>query len=118
MTTRCRTSRTAGYQPAGARATSPRRQVAGAPAAKLAAVQGEGRFTPRVVVLLLLLAACMRSVPKKETRQADAVAEKRGIVGGLINQVAAPPPPTAHYAPIAENGFMAEATWKAIAKSC
>src|SRR2546430_3846477 len=60
----------------------------------------------RVVVLLLLLAACMRSVPKKETRQSDAVAEKRGIVGGLINQVAAPPPPTAHYAPIAENGFI------------
>ena len=35
--------RTAGYQPAGARATSPRRQVAGAPAAKLAAVQGGGK---------------------------------------------------------------------------
>src|SRR5216684_4570600 len=32
-------SSSAGYQPAGARATSPRRQVAGAPAAKLAALQ-------------------------------------------------------------------------------
>jgi Ca-activated chloride channel family protein len=95
----------------------------------LAAVQGggkpphsEGRFTPserrcltrhqeeamkRAVVFLLLLAACMRSVPKKEAQRADAVAEKRGVAGGLIYQVAAPPPPpTAHYAPIAENGFI------------
>jgi hypothetical protein len=44
----------------------------------------------RVVLFLLLLAACMRSVPKKEAQRADAVAEKRGVEGGLFSQVAAP----------------------------
>src|SRR6266851_2327559 len=73
---RCTSS--AGYQPAGARATSPRRQVAGAPAAKLAAVllrRRDGGISDRQRVVILQECGDADVLPRGIDVESDALVD-------------------------------------------